>query len=576
MPTQDQLEIIKPNGDLEFRTLNPNKGIVNIGRAPQNDVVINGPGIRPFHAFLDYRQRPARFVILNSDSSFPANGPQVSPNPGTLELGGYILVFLEGNSATTTPSPGPNSPAIFTELSAAEWVIGVEETAVADLTIANEGNYAAEFAVDVVDLDQSWAAVSPAKVYLKPGERQVVTIAITPPKTSGSRAGTHRFMVRVASSGYPGQESLHQAALTINPFYDFAVSQLSPKRQTLSWSGLSAQYNISVTNKGNSDTLFQLTGADEESACKFEFQLPDESNGLTGQVELFMLPNEQVSIPIQTSTRINPVIGFGKQIHRFTISVAAAQGEQMSRSVLGELARKPLFGSGMMLMMAVALVALSIFAVGRILENAPVNMSLITLVKPNSSDKPERLLFDLPAQITPVPSVEQTLTEENEQLAYEEMFKAVASEHNLSWRVLEALAYRESRMNYLAVGKAGDMGLMQVIPSTWDEWAPKTNVDANAPFDPYTNIQVGAAYLAYVRDFCAKRGYTGSEWMLIAYNWGPGRLGKFWDNGGVWGEIPATQRKYAITILNTAADRAFNPTAFDKIYAEVAATAITE
>ena len=27
------------------------------------------------------------------------------------------------------------------------------------------------------------------------------------------------------------------------------------------------------------------------------------------------------------------------------------------------------------------------------------------------------------------------------------------------WRVLEALAYRESRMNYLAVGRSSDMGL---------------------------------------------------------------------------------------------------------------------
>ena len=107
---------------------------------------------------------------------------------------------------------------------------------------------------------------------------------------------------------------------------------------------------------------------------------------------------------------------------------------------------------------------------------------------------------------------------------------------------------------------------MQVIPSTWNEWAPK--VDVFDPFDPYSNIVVGAAYLAYVRDFCIKQGHPDPKWMLVAYNWGPGRLKQFWDDGDRWSEVPATQRNYAIKILDMAANRTINLAVVDEIYAE--------
>jgi soluble lytic murein transglycosylase-like protein len=144
------------------------------------------------------------------------------------------------------------------------------------------------------------------------------------------------------------------------------------------------------------------------------------------------------------------------------------------------------------------------------------------------------------------------------------MFEEIAIKYNLDRHVLEALAYQESQMNYLAVGQASDMGLMQVVPATWNEWAPKVNV--YDPFDPYSNIMVGAAYLAHIRDFCLARGRSEPHWMLLGYNWGPYRLGQFIEQGGTWEQIPVEQRQYVATILKMATARALSSTSFEDFY----------
>lgn len=145
---------------------------------------------------------------------------------------------------------------------------------------------------------------------------------------------------------------------------------------------------------------------------------------------------------------------------------------------------------------------------------------------------------DRPAPINPATKT---------RLTYEEMFQEIAGRYGLDWRLLAEVAYQESRLNPLAIGRDNDLGLMQVIPSTWNEWAPQVGV--NDPFDPYSNALVGAAYLAYVRDFARLRGHPEPHWMLIGYNWGPDNLARLFAGNGDWAQVPARQRSYALQIL---------------------------
>jgi membrane-bound lytic murein transglycosylase F len=136
------------------------------------------------------------------------------------------------------------------------------------------------------------------------------------------------------------------------------------------------------------------------------------------------------------------------------------------------------------------------------------------------------------------------------QMTYEQMFRTVAAYYDLDWRILAAQAYVESGFNPVALGSSGDLGLMQILPSTWQEWA--SQVDAVDPFDSYSNVLVAAVYLDYLRSTLTSRGYSEIQWSLVAYNWGLSQVNEFLDNGSTWDDLDEVRKNYARDILRIA------------------------
>ncbi len=82
---------------------------------------------------------------------------------------------------------------------------------------------------------------------------------------------------------------------------------------------------------------------------------------------------------------------------------------------------------------------------------------------------------------------------------------------------------------------AGAMGLMQVMPGTYDEMRRQYGLGAD-PYDPHDNVLAGAAYLRWLY---RKYGYPA---MFTAYNDGPGNL----ENHAARGQpLPEETRAYA-------------------------------
>ncbi len=138
-------------------------------------------------------------------------------------------------------------------------------------------------------------------------------------------------------------------------------------------------------------------------------------------------------------------------------------------------------------------------------------------------------------------------------MAFEELFTNVASEFHLDRNLLAEIAWRESRFDPKAVGRAGDMGLMQILPSTWQEWAPRVKVED--PFDPLSNIRVAGAYLNWLRTQLVKTGRPEIYWILAAYNWGIGNVLRLLRDGGSWSQVPAQRQDYATGIALATAVR---------------------
>ncbi len=102
-----------------------------------------------------------------------------------------------------------------------------------------------------------------------------------------------------------------------------------------------------------------------------------------------------------------------------------------------------------------------------------------------------------------------------------------------------AVMRRESAGDVRAVSpEKGAMGLMQIMPRTWDELRARYGLGRD-PFDPHDNILAGAAYLRELHD------RFGSPGFLAAYNAGPTRYAEHLATGR---PLPRETRDYVAAL----------------------------
>ena len=103
---------------------------------------------------------------------------------------------------------------------------------------------------------------------------------------------------------------------------------------------------------------------------------------------------------------------------------------------------------------------------------------------------------------------------------------------------IRAVMHQESAGNEDAVSSAGAMGLMQVMPTTYDGLRIRHGL-GDDPFDPHNNMLAGTAYLREMYD------RYGAPGFLAAYNAGPNRLEQYLGGGG---SLPDETVTYVATI----------------------------
>src|SRR5258705_9605136 len=82
---------------------------------------------------------------------------------------------------------------------------------------------------------------------------------------------------------------------------------------------------------------------------------------------------------------------------------------------------------------------------------------------------------------------------------YENDIAKAAARYRIDPLLVKAVIWRESRFDRNAKGKAGEIGLMQVMELTGEEWAEAERIRGFCKsylWDPSQNIQAGAGYLS--------------------------------------------------------------------------------
>lgn len=113
---------------------------------------------------------------------------------------------------------------------------------------------------------------------------------------------------------------------------------------------------------------------------------------------------------------------------------------------------------------------------------------------------------------------------------------AVSQAADLDYRIILAIADKESSFRPQAVGRAGEIGLMQILPATGEAVARRLGLDYRPPGpprngsyaslgslgDPKFNVRVGAEYLRWQID-----RYGLNATALRAYNRNPDRATEY-------------------------------------------------
>lgn len=107
-------------------------------------------------------------------------------------------------------------------------------------------------------------------------------------------------------------------------------------------------------------------------------------------------------------------------------------------------------------------------------------------------------------------------------------------------RWIRAVLRAESAGEVRAISTAGALGLMQVMPDTWEGLRVRYRLGRDA-YDPRDNILAGTAYLREMWD-----RYGNVAAMLTAYNAGPGRYDEHRATGR---PLPTETRAYVAALL---------------------------
>ena len=364
---QDSIQIVGADGTTRLIPLKA--GGMTIGRAEDNELVLDDSIVSSHHARVDARGRTYSLIDLNSrNGTFLRNTRLL---PGTPEewtpkvpvrMGRTWLRLLRSEYSTPPvpvkesvtemyhpggsriepslirTSPKDGRVSVFMENPKLTVVPGSSTTA--SILILNRGSLVDNFKISVHRIPPDWIPSSPPAVRLMPEDQGEVSFSIHPPRSPRSRAGTYPVIIRVRSVAAPDQVVDIDAELTIEPYYQFS-SVLHPQRLRPGKRGA-----VKVENLGNIEQSFALTLSDRGDELSFQ---PSEA-------KIAAAAGEEVQISFRTVLRQRRWVG-SENVHPFSAEITPPEGIAQTHS--GEVLSRALIPAWALPLLLFACIALA-------------------------------------------------------------------------------------------------------------------------------------------------------------------------------------------------------------------------
>lgn len=212
------------------------------------------------------------------------------------------------------------------------------------LVLANRGLEEDQFQLAVEGVPVGWISASAPVVRLAPGQQQEVTITISPPRSTQSRAGRHVLKIRVLSQAVPDQVAEAECILTVGVFDQFQ-GELRPQRVE---AGEPAR--LTIDNQGNTGQAYSVTWQSLQDELVFE----------PGQTQELSVPvGEATMLEFRASPRQRPLFG-GERSYAYTARVQSPAGDAQNLS--GEVVSRAMIPSWVLPVVLIVIMAFACVA----------------------------------------------------------------------------------------------------------------------------------------------------------------------------------------------------------------------
>jgi uncharacterized membrane protein len=309
---------------------------------PPEWVTLPSPVVR----IREGEQRDAKLVIQPPDSA----QMRVGRHPLVVRVVSHAVpddvVELEGTlTVAAIEAKGPVSLLLASNDFPA--VPGERTTVTA--VLLNEGDEEESVQLAIEGIPANWVSFPSAPTPLAAGQQTEVAFTIRPPADTESRAGRHRFSIRVIGRASPDCISEAECVLTVGTYAAF-VAALNPLQAA---EGEPVQ--ISVENQGNFQQVFHLMWRSLNDELAFD----------SGSTQQLRVPAGQTEVAeVRAVPRSRPLVG-GPMGHPYTVRVQSADHE--TQDLRGEFisrARIPSLVVLLLVVLVLVLIGLSLFALG--------------------------------------------------------------------------------------------------------------------------------------------------------------------------------------------------------------------
>jgi len=260
---------------------------------------------------------------LTTAAAIPPSPPPIQPiiEPDTPAESMNIPPLIE---PMTPVSPLP-VPLVRLTLVPTEIEIVPGREAFIQVIIANQGQMAERFYLRVEGLPAEWVSIPENKLFLEPGQQDILQINIMNTLDKTIEPGQRTFIVRVSPETAPDIISVVIGHVHIKECISFTAT-LEPERVRPH-----IPCHIHIHNLGNIETAFSIMARADETDAPLQFV------GQAGRVVL--APGQQGSLPLTIETTARPLWGKRQNIP-FRVQIRASHGD--SQIKLGQLEIVPM------------------------------------------------------------------------------------------------------------------------------------------------------------------------------------------------------------------------------------------